>query len=586
MGGDTGALAVMPATAAPSKTSSSSSDVASSSTTNTGQGAKSALARSLTGTLAFYFKRPVRLFRPTRISAWTAFTEMSAAQGHTSVNAGFLRTLISKQGWSFFFREAFPPLLANSIVGFTLFTTYTVTEAALKYFPSDPINPYYIPFISGATAGAAQSLISSPLDNVRAVLAARSAKPSTVEWKGWRHVAVEALFPKWLTTTIPFKQSPFRFILYWFRSTGSLFQFTLLRDSLGFAVFFSIFELSRSLAKRAGKAVDRFQANLRQKTQAIGFDFDLDAMLENDLAPRGWTGRVVQATVIVMTGIFAGVGYGIVGRPFDRARTIVWNGLEEWSRRTKRQAEEHARAEHSESGTNNTKEGVAPASKSPSDPKKAVKLLSHRSKHSSRLTQHENRLPLHPPRPTQPPKHPLKEPSIMYDHDQSGPSKPPSATALLLEAYKREGVLSMLGFSMSSGSNTTGHGVMSRSQLDKTKTRGPKPSNAASTAATSAGNLLERLAEHPALGGTSVFDNLPKQPKSVEAEEVPPQPKSHRKARLWLKARSRRKQVQEATASHARRWAKSLTVANVFRVIPPYCFGFLVYSIMAGDLSE
>lgn len=489
--------------------------------------------------------------------------------------------------WSFFFREAFPPLIANSIVGFTLFTTYTVTEAALKYFPSDPINPYYIPFISGATAGAAQSLISSPLDNVRAVLAARSAKPSTVEWKGWRHVAVEALFPKWLTTTIPFKESPFRFVLYWFRSTGSLFQFTLLRDSLGFAVFFSIFELSRSLAKRAGKAVDRFQANLRKRTQAIGFDFDLDAMLENDLAPRGWTGRVVQAFVIVMTGIFAGIGYGIVGRPFDRARTIVWIGLEEWSRRTKRQqADEHTREEREEAASK-VKDAVVPAAKSPSDPKKPVKLLSHRSKHS-RLATHEHRLPLHPPRPTQPPKHPLKEPSIMYDHDGSGRSKPPSATALLLEAYKREGVLSMLGFTISNPNSTTEHAVTSKSQLIKAnaKRKASTSSTSASSPAATAGALLERLAEHPALGGTSVFDNLPKQPKTLQAESVPAENKSHRRARLWLKARSRRKQVQEATASHARRWAKNLTVANVFRIIPPYCFGFLVYSIMAGDLSE
>lgn len=461
-----------------------------------------------------------------------------------------------------------------------MFTTYTITEAGLKYFPSEPINPYYIPFISGAIAGAAQSLISSPLDNVRAVLAARSANPKTVEWKGWRHVAVEALFPKWLTTTIPFKESPFRFILYWFRSTGSLFQFTLLRDSLGFAVFFSIFELSRSLAKRAGKAVDRFQAKLKKRTQDFGFSIDIDGMLENDLVPRGWTGRVVQAFVIVMTGIFAGVGYGIVGRPFDKARTVVWNGLEEWSRRSKRQSDQSHEVKREKS---TDKDSIRPAPKSASQASKTVTLLSHRSKHS-RMTTHEHRLPLPPPRPTQPPKHPLKEPSIMYGHSESGPSKPPSVTALIREAYKREGVLSMLGFSMSSPSTKPlGHSVTSRSQFSKTaaerKSSKPTPS-VTSTAA----SLLEHLAEHPALGGTAVFDNLPKPPKQVE--EAQPESKSHRKARLWAKARNHRQQFQTATASHARRWAKSLTVANVFRVIPPYCFGFLVYSIMAGDLSE
>lgn len=469
-------------------------------------------------------------------------------------------------------------------MGFTLFTTYTITEAALKYFPTEPINQYYIPFISGATAGAAQSLISSPLDNVRAVLATRANSPNTVEWRGWRHVAVEALFPKWLTTTIPFKESPFRFVMTWFKSTGSLFQFTLLRDSSGFAVFFSIFELSRSLARRAGKAVDRFQANLKKKTQAIGFAIDLDAMLENDLVPRGWTGRVVQALVIVMTGIFAGIGYGIVGRPFDRARTVVWDGLEEWSRRTKRQqAEDHARGEKVEAASKG-KDAVRASESSVSDPKKITKLLSHRNKHS-RLAQHEHRLPIHPPRPAQPPKHPLKEPSIMYDNPSSSTSKPPSATHLLREAYRREGVLSMLGFSTSSGKSKVVHSVTSKSQFSKTSSE-RKKSAKSSSAPSSAGALLQHLAEHPALGGTAVFDNLPKQPGEHAAPPAEEPPKTHRKPRLWMKARSRRKEMQAATATHARRWMRNMSIAGLFRVIPPYCFGFLVYSIMAGDLSE
>lgn len=62
---------------------------------------QSALARSVTGSLAFYFKRPVKLFRPTRVSAWTAFSEIASAQGHKGqVNSGFLRYLAKKQGVS------------------------------------------------------------------------------------------------------------------------------------------------------------------------------------------------------------------------------------------------------------------------------------------------------------------------------------------------------------------------------------------------------------------------------------------------------------------------------------------------------
>lgn len=174
----------------------------------------------------------------------------------------------------------------------------------------------------------------------------------------------------------------------------------------------------------------------------------------------------------------------------------------------------------------------------------------------------------------------------MYDEDHARLLKPPSVLALLRQAYKRDGALSMLGFTTTTpnqSSKAAEHSVISRSQLSKSQ-KERKSLKATPSATNTATSLLEHLAEHPALGGTAVFDNLPKQPKQRGAPES--EIRSHRKARLWMKARTRRREMQEATATHARRWAKILTVANVFRVIPPYCFGFLVYSIMAGDLSE
>lgn len=125
-----------------------------------------------------------------------------------------------------------PPLIVNSIVGFTLFSTYTITESVLKYMPDGTISPYAIPFISGATAGAAQSIISSPLDNIRAILASQSAASKgrtavkSPQWQGWRNIAVQALFPKWLSTGTPFRTAPITFFLNWWRSSWSLFTFT------------------------------------------------------------------------------------------------------------------------------------------------------------------------------------------------------------------------------------------------------------------------------------------------------------------------------------------------------------------------
>jgi len=183
-------------------------------------------------------------------------------------------------------------------------------------------------------------------------------------------------------------------------------------------VFFTIFEGSRTLAKRAGKAVDRLQVQVEGRSRSIGVD--LERLLENNMLDRGWPGRVVQALVIVLCGVFAGVGYGLVGRPFDKARTIIWNGLEDWAKERRQEAKEAEEREVQRSAVrdNAAKVGSPAIGSIPKTPfvgskgeaKSAPLTLSHRNRHQ-RLAAHETRLPLHPPRMAEPPKHPLRRPS-------------------------------------------------------------------------------------------------------------------------------------------------------------------------------
>lgn len=494
----------------------------------------------------------------------------------------------------YFLREAFPPLLVNSIVGFTLFSTYTLTESACKYFPREPMSPYAVPFISGAVAGAAQSIISSPLDNVRALLAASSKRTGPREWRGWRHVAFQALFPPWLTDTTSLKMNPVLFLSNWMKSSWTLFFFTLMRDALGFATFFSVFELSRTLAKRAGKAIDRFQAQVSSTTRRIGLD--LDAMLENDVLPRGWPGRFVQGIVIVSFGVFAGIGYGIVGRPFDKARSTIWNGLDRWARQ-KAQAQAEQERQAAKAAATTTEKPVsghsikAVASLHSKAAQHAVpSTTSHRKRHS-RLSLHESRVPLHPPRPAEPPKHPLKKPSIMRVDPILSSKKVPSALTLLREAYRKEGLLATLGFSSSSsaflGRIMPSKSVWSRRELVRSRQSNAKAPHAG--AGRTSGPLknsamtLESLAEHPALGGTSVFDNIS---DNVEQHGTK-QAEGHRKARWWHRAQEIRRAsaTKQALVQAAQRTTSRMSIAGLFRVVPPYCFGFLVYAIVSGDLS-
>lgn len=58
-----------------------------------------AVTRALFGSLAFLFKRPIRLFRPVKISTWTGIQAIAEEQGR-SVTPGFVRALLRKEGVS------------------------------------------------------------------------------------------------------------------------------------------------------------------------------------------------------------------------------------------------------------------------------------------------------------------------------------------------------------------------------------------------------------------------------------------------------------------------------------------------------
>ena len=274
--------------------------------------------------------------------------------------------------------------------------------------------------------------------------------------------------------------------------------------------------------------------------------------------------------IIVSFGVFAGIGYGLVGRPFDKARTIVWNGLEEWAKERRKAAKaEDLKRRQADIGVDSIQ--AVSSAKSKATQHAIPSSITHRGRHF-RLSTHETRLPLHPPRPAEAPKHPLKDPSIMQTSSFASSPSTPSALAILREHHRRSGT-TLFGLSAQPISLVRrAQAVFSRKQAAvnaKAAKIRPALSDPPAT--------LESLSEHPALGGASVFDNLPELEQDAK-------PIGHRKARLWrhraLAAAGPEIQKQRA------RWRSRLTVGNIFRVVPPYCWGFLMYAMLAGDLSD
>ncbi|KAJ9473989.1 Mitochondrial carrier protein [Pseudozyma hubeiensis] len=162
-----------------------------------------AVIRALFGTLAFLFKRPVRLFRPVKLSSWTILEAMAKREGR-SLSLRYLRTLLRRENSNFLPHLLLPPLLFNTAIGFTLFEAYSITESRLlakakakriasgkEIEDEDERKPKWTPLwivtASGAVAGAAQCFLSAPLDNVRYIIQRNVSGPDAHHRSGTAH---------------------------------------------------------------------------------------------------------------------------------------------------------------------------------------------------------------------------------------------------------------------------------------------------------------------------------------------------------------------------------------------------------------
>ncbi|CAE6524938.1 unnamed protein product [Rhizoctonia solani] len=152
-----------------------------------------ALARTAARGAGLYFSRPMRLFRPTKISGWTTLRHVAASEGR-SLSPTFITNLIRTQGALVIPRHFIPPLLVNTCLGTILFTTYThVYDAAHRedFCQSSTAASA----IAGATAGAVQSIAGAPAENVRLYLEGdvTGKQTSAQGWRqAWKEVFVDS----------------------------------------------------------------------------------------------------------------------------------------------------------------------------------------------------------------------------------------------------------------------------------------------------------------------------------------------------------------------------------------------------------
>ncbi|KAI8656899.1 hypothetical protein NCS56_01295400 [Fusarium sp. Ph1] len=245
----TGVLPVIPPEALPDRDPRS----------NAATAASAAGVRALSAqVVAFYFRAPAKAFFRTRVD-YLAYartihhartqrlmkTVMSDASASPltvflrrswlllrSTTPGVLTSAISQQGWGIIPHQILPPLIANVGVGAVLYTSYLQILGRLHeesgqarkrvYPPPQPVHT----FTAGLLAGGLQSVVAAPLDALQARYDHRDMMPNDGSGKPrsmWtfgseklREIGLRGIFAGW--------------------------GLSLAKDSLGSAIFFSIFE--------------------------------------------------------------------------------------------------------------------------------------------------------------------------------------------------------------------------------------------------------------------------------------------------------------------------------------------------------
>ncbi|KAA1474896.1 hypothetical protein DENSPDRAFT_825136 [Dentipellis sp. KUC8613] len=279
-----------------------------------GNSVHAAVARTLTRTAALYFSRPVRLFRPSKISGWHSLRGLASHEG-ASLTPQFLSGLVKAQGLIVIPKHFAPPLVVNAALGTVLWATYAETSSALQPFLGS--YPVAIAALSGAAAGGSQALVAAPTENVR--LAIEGGKSGS---RGWAH-AWKAVFRDTRTAISDHgaknaSLDDIRQLRSWMKDVRDMagrgwdgWGWGLAKDVFGFAAFFSIFELTRRVA-----------AGLKAATQDLVEPYPLDD--DHRHSVRRFAPRIVHGVALVSGGAVAGWTYEVMSRPWDAARRAVY----------------------------------------------------------------------------------------------------------------------------------------------------------------------------------------------------------------------------------------------------------------------
>ncbi|KAJ5836155.1 Mitochondrial substrate/solute carrier [Penicillium robsamsonii] len=277
-------------------------------------GASAAGVRALSAQMvAFYFRAPIKAFFRMRVEyvAFARAVNPRVAEGKWSLHTttpGLLLHAVQTYGWRFIPNQVLPPLMANAGVGAVLYTSYLQVLGALHEPVSQGVKRVWPPappsatFAAGFTAGTIQSIVAAPLD----ALQVRFQTSDMLEgqyrsmWHYGHHklkqIGLRGVFAGW--------------------------SLSFMRDSLGYAVFFSSFEYIKSQSYYS--FVTWYYGSLQVD--------HVDKLSSSESSDRGVPlikpHYALEPCFLMMAGVMASIAQQTIQHPLSRIQDLHLGRLE------------------------------------------------------------------------------------------------------------------------------------------------------------------------------------------------------------------------------------------------------------------
>ncbi|OBZ85763.1 Mitochondrial substrate carrier family protein S [Choanephora cucurbitarum] len=309
----------------------------------TSVGGTTAIARTLMMQgLYLFYRTPIKLFRPLRVDylimarALMPMDDVATRRfsfRYTSI--GMITHAVKTKGWSFIPRHILPPLVGNTLIGTVLYTTYIATlpmfhpPSAYQLHRPFPPPPFTSVFMAGCLAGAAQSIIATPLDSLKV----RLEVSDLLEGK---------------------HRSMYQFAKSTLKELGIAsayrgFTLTMVRDSLACGLFFATFEWMKQqgyycfLDEMYGLQIDsRSTLNEIEK----GWHEVHEMSEEDEHQITCTSGKkaerpplMLEPLFVILAGATAAIAYQTIEHPLSKIHSIFYieEGQSEFANKLKRE---------------------------------------------------------------------------------------------------------------------------------------------------------------------------------------------------------------------------------------------------------